>query len=91
MLVYEVKYWDNQAKRSVSEEFDREDEARFYAQVMFGEHEVSQVEVITWSKEPNLPRCKPDMVYRSCSMSIYKSDGWWGATIHSPRCELYRE
>jgi hypothetical protein len=80
MIRYEVRWF---TKRPRSKEFEAEAEARAFASTVLPV--TDQVTIITWAVDRNLPGCKPDLVYRSCSMSILKSDGkWYGAAIHGP-------
>jgi hypothetical protein len=88
--VYEVKYWDDKEQRSVSQEFTDRDTAVAYAETCVVYSGKEQAEIIKWAVHPNLPRAKPDFVYKSVSLSVYKSDGkWYGHTIHDPTCIAY--
>jgi hypothetical protein len=91
-LVYEVRWWDIEEGRSQSQEYDNERAARTRAKYVLEVYDCDQVEVITWVVSPNLPRLKPDYVYRSASMAILKKDGkWYMASIHGPHFELFPE
>jgi hypothetical protein len=92
MLVYEVKYWDAEQGVSISIEFLTHAEARRYAEERVAVKGNSQAELITWYKHRNLPRCKPDWVYKSTAMSIFRKDGkWYNAAIHDPHYQEWPE
>src|SRR5262245_35865334 len=89
-LRYEVRWFDQRTDKVRSEEIGDRDKAIEYAKQVMQYIPVDQVEIIKWSVEHNLPGCKPDLVYRSCSLSVLKPDGkWYGHTIHDPHCIAY--
>ena len=85
--VYEVRYWDDKEKKSVSQEFTNRETAVAYAETCVVYSGKEQAEVIKWAVQRNYPNAKPDFVYKSVSLSVYKADGkWYGHTIHSHTC-----
>lgn len=84
MIKYEVQHY--QGGKQNSTEFCSKSEARAYAAIVLAGG-TRQVTVITWNVSPNLPRAKPDYVYRSCGMEVLRDipgcyPVWYLAAIH---------
>jgi len=72
--MWEVQWWDGEKSRY--QEYDDKDEA-----VAFAESQ-QHCRMITWWIEPNLPRRKPDFVYRSTGMDVWEDGKWRMVDIH---------
>jgi hypothetical protein len=65
-IVYQVRCF----AAEYDQEFTSKDEAIAAAE------QFNNAEMIKWAVSPNLPRCKPDLVYRSCAMSVRENRVW---------------
>ena len=71
-IVYQVRSY----AANYDQEFDSENHARLAAMVF--EH----AELIKWHVSPNLPRRQPDLVCRSCALSVWEAGAWRDINIH---------
>ena len=65
VTMYEVSFWDGQ--HSTTKDFESKAAAIHYAQSQ------DEARLIKWNLIPNLPRCKPDLVYKSLAMLTWSS------------------
>lgn len=78
MIVYQVQSYS----AKVDQEFPVEADAIAAAEKVAKEID-GQVSLITWNVSPNLPRCQPAMVYRSCALRTFSpAAGWRKHNIH---------